>query len=245
MQFVLHDQVRRQQPLGQLLGLRWWDSAIHGAEEATTIARMDAAEEGGGLAPPRQHGELVHRRDDEGRQLAIDLLIDEQDRQTLAILRRGEVTAKIRAADQDLLRARLVGLELQAVLAQRPSAPRAGRKWKRRLRHRRIAVSILRDSLGDILERVRRRGLPDPQAQRETNLSKPSVRLANQLQRTDQGRRAAKLVERQQPKRVAQEHRDTETAIRPPLATQPSQNQVERDHAEVCLGLPAARREED
>ena len=78
MQFVLDDQVRRQQAAARQ---RLPRVRVARAVEAVLVVALDAAEERAHLAGPRHGRELVHRGDHEAGQPAVDRLIDGQDRQ--------------------------------------------------------------------------------------------------------------------------------------------------------------------
>ena len=93
VQFVLDDQVGRQQPSA---GQRVAPAGLARAIEAVLVVPLDAAEERPDLAGPGHGRELVHRGDQEARQPAIDRLIDRQDRQRLAA---AEVAMAVDAVD--------------------------------------------------------------------------------------------------------------------------------------------------
>ena len=73
------------------------------AVEAVWCRALDVTEEGAGAALPRHVGELVDRRDHEGRQAAIDFLVDDDDRQPF---RAGERAIDVIAVDVEPLRRR-------------------------------------------------------------------------------------------------------------------------------------------
>ena len=82
VQLVLHDEFGRQQPLRQGLGTR--RRVVHDAVGTVRVDVGGLAEEHAGLAAPRHHRELVDRADDEARDFLVDLLVDEEDGQSLA-----------------------------------------------------------------------------------------------------------------------------------------------------------------
>ena len=82
MQFVLNDQVRRQERFGERLPS---GVGVTRAEEAAilgiAVGTLHLTEQLSGLPFPRKARELIDRRDQEGRQAAIDGFIDRNDRQ--------------------------------------------------------------------------------------------------------------------------------------------------------------------
>jgi hypothetical protein len=80
---------------------------------------------------------------------------------------------------------------------------------------------------------------------KRTRPRRSGVAAAQRLQRAHQRRRALKLVEREQPQGVAQQHRHPVAAVGSRAPAQAAQHQGKGDHPEVRLGLAAARREED
>ena len=189
-----------------------------GAVEAPFVLAVDVAEEGAGLADPRQAGELVDRRDQEGRQAAVDRLVHRQHRQRPVA---GEVAGGVGAADLHVLRRRVVRRAGEAVPAERRAAPRAGLDRRRRL------AAVLAGSAGPARPRCRSRrrrscraGWATPPSPTQSPISigqspssacrrpRPGRLAAHQLQRADDAGGAGELVEREQPQRVAHQHRD-------------------------------------
>ena len=80
MQLVLDDEVRRiERPaIAERPALAWLGRAV---EADAIFEAIDMAEEGAGLAHPRQARELVDGSDQKRRQTPIDRLVDGKDRQ--------------------------------------------------------------------------------------------------------------------------------------------------------------------
>lgn len=225
--------------------------AVGRAEKPSALARVDAAEEHPGLGAPRHHGKLVHRRHQKRRQLPVHLLVDKHERQALLgvalgalpEVARAEVAAEHLHVGRRALRRderRGVGRELEAA----PGAVREGQR-----RRRRLAVALLLpggDALAHFGERVGGGGAAHPQPHAEAHVPEArGVGAAQRLQRAHQRRCALKLVEREEPQGVAQDHRHPVAAVGARSPAQTTQHQREGDHPEVGLGLAATRREED
>ena len=101
------------------------------------------------------------------------------------------------------------------------------------------------DGFRAVIGPVRRRLLPDPQADAERFLA-PPLRLGtpDDLAGADQGRGPLELLEREQPKRVPHQHRNAGLAgPLPHDALEPPQAHHERRQTQVRLRLAAAGRE--
>ena len=84
-----------RRPLGQLLGVLRHSPVVERRRRSARPWRAsDAAEEHAGLAAPGQHRELVDGGDEEGGQLAVDLLVDDEDRQARPVV-RAEVAGEV------------------------------------------------------------------------------------------------------------------------------------------------------
>ena len=124
MQFVLDNEVDWAQRAGQPLSTGWLGSPI----EPDGIVALDMAEEGACASFPRHIGEFVNRRDHKGRQPAIDLLVDDNDRQPV---RPREIAVHIVAANVQALRRRRRWMQTEAVRIEFRAAPRAGFERRR------------------------------------------------------------------------------------------------------------------
>ncbi len=101
MKLVLHDELWRDKPCGKPLGR--FRGSVEGTVESPAVFREDPAEEHSRFPAPWQHGELVDRRDEERRELPVDLFVDEEHGEPFAIPRRGERALEVDAADDDFL----------------------------------------------------------------------------------------------------------------------------------------------
>jgi hypothetical protein len=124
------------------------------------------AKQHAGLATPGQHGELIDGGNDEIGQLLVDLLVDEEDGQTLArALGLGEEALGAGAVHDRARVLRLAGgalfvHQLDVLDANRLATPRALRKWKRRLFA--SAREVVERGV-HLFEAIRRRPSPHPE----------------------------------------------------------------------------------
>ena len=165
MQLVLDDERRGRQRCAAV-ERRSHSARICGAIEAPLVLAVDMAEEGARLGEPGKAGEFVDCRNDEGRQTAVDHLIDGQNWERP---RSGEGAGRIGAADFHVPRRLLRRNAGEAVARKRRRAPRAGFDRRRRL----AAVLAIAPHAGDggvfaaiscLAEPVRRGGGADPEA---------------------------------------------------------------------------------
>ena len=78
MQFVLNDQIRRRELIGWKTVSRQW---ITSAVETVLIKAANAAEKLANAAGPRHRCKLIHRRNHETGQPAIDRLVNRKNRE--------------------------------------------------------------------------------------------------------------------------------------------------------------------
>ncbi len=192
-----------------------------------------AVEQRCGLVSPRNRRELVGRRDDQRRSVAVDVLVHDVDGQAVLGTRRTRRGSGSASA---------AGLS-RSQYCQGPSARAAPRA--------RVQLDGVR-----LLDRLARCGVGRwPRAPRRAcSVSRPcrprgrsrsaSRRVARRLaricsQHADQQGRAIELLDREQPQRVAHQHRDAVAG----LVAEPPEEDGERDEPEVGLRLAAARRE--
>ena len=103
--------------------------------------------------------------------------------------------------------------------------------------------AILLDGFGGVFGPVGRAALPHPQADAE-RLRPPLRRVftADEFAGADEGGGALKLLQGEQPQRVAHQHRHARvTGIAADLALQASNRQRESGHTQIGFGLAAAR----
>ena len=115
-----------------------------------------------------------------------------------------------------------VDLDVAAALQLRAAPRAAGELHRRGAAHAAAALPRLLDPLLGVLGPVRGRRLPDPQPDPHRRLTPPALLgglalsvepAALQLARAQQRRRALELLQRQQPQRVAHQHRDAVAAL--------------------------------
>ena len=162
MEFVLNDQIRRRQRLGQLLP----DTRVRGAVETDCITPIGAPQQHAARTDPGQARELVHRRDHEARDATVERLVDCDDRQRVLAFERAR---QIATRQLEILRLVGIGHEPERRRFQLGAAPRAAFKGNRR---RFATAALIADDLGASsrlvflpfrAHPVGRRGLPNPQ----------------------------------------------------------------------------------
>ena len=247
VQFVLDHQVGRVQPVPAVQ--RPAAPRLRCPEEAAIVRPVDMAEERTRLTVPRQRRELVHRGDQEGGQAAIDRLVHAHHRQRTVA---GERARHVHAAQLQI--GRRVGTR-HAAKALRGKGGAAPRARLDRCRRARIApaaigahpldcgafalVALAAQPIGTGVGADPQADLDRPVAQHPPAVAVAVIRpLAQQLQRTDQPGRTPQLVQRQQPERIAHDHRHARAqhAARP----QPPQRDGKGGQPQIGLGLAAA-----
>ena len=216
MQLVLDDQVGRRERLRKLLS----DAGLPRPVEACRVVTVRASQQRAARTRPRQARELVDRRDDEARHATVQRLVHGDDRQRVLSL---ESASRVLTQQPELIGMAGVRLdaairprphELERIGLQPPPAPRTGlHRHGRRL----PAVVLEGDRLGAGRRPVALAHLPMrfgvaalPTHRPISNGQAPSRSGAScrssssaQIER----RRAAELVQREQPQRVAHQHR--------------------------------------
>jgi len=121
MQLVLNDQVRWiKRPT--IIKRPTVAAGLSGTIESKPLGKpIDVTEERAGFPDPRQTCKLVYCGNQEGRQAAIDWLVDGEDRQRTVA---GEIAGRIGAADFQIRRRRIVGNASEGSGRERGSAPR-------------------------------------------------------------------------------------------------------------------------
>ena len=211
MQLVLDDQVGRQQPAtGHGGALR----RVARAVEAVLWSSSRSTRPKNAPTWP-VHGmrrELVDRGDHEARQPAVDRLVDRQDRQRLLA---AEVATPVHADDaqvgrlvrvrQQLERERLELRRRTTGSLRAGSATACGRRSGTRSSRARAesrSLSPLRPIRFGVAARPTQRPISNGQSPRSLSASFCRSSSKAQIKR----RRAAELVEREQPQRVAHQH---------------------------------------
>jgi len=257
VQLVLDHQVGRVEPMAARFRKpvqRLPPPGLCRAVEARLVRPVDMAEEGAGLSLPRKRRELVHGGDQEGRQAVIDGLVHRHDRQRPVA---GEGAGQIGAAKLQIDGPVGVGDAAETLGREAGAAPGTGldRGGGALVAARLIGAHALDRGIGPLVAAsaqpvgagVRLNPQPDldrPVAQHRPSVGPPIVRsVAQQLQRADQTRRPAELVQRQQAERVAHHHRHARPEQ--PGRTQPPERDREGGQAQIRLGLAAAGREEE
>ena len=216
------------------------------------IEAFGAAEQLAGLRHPGERRELVHRRDQEGGQAAVDGLVHGQDRERPV---SAEVAFEVRADDAQLDRPLVVrqqreggGLEAGPAPGAALERDRGGLATGIRLelpgpgaRRIRAPVALAAHEVG-----CRRLADPQPDLEGPCAVARIGGGLAFQLQRADQAGRAGELVQGEQAQRVP--HDDAHAGSLEPVVfrvAQPAQHHREGREAEVRLRLAAAGGEEE
>src|SRR5690606_20664781 len=168
------------------------------------------AEEGSGSSIPWNIGELVDSGDHESRKTAINLLIDDHDRQPVDT---GKCAIDFVAAYVQPLRRRSRGMKVKAVFPEGGAAPWAGfqRRGRRPPASAVVSQPAGSGALVEVLpaaEIVGRRSTSDPQPNLDRPCAQPARRLALKLKGADQPGGALELVEREQAQGVAHHHRE-------------------------------------
>src|SRR4051794_20103358 len=97
MELILHDEIWRQKPIWKDRVARYGGWTVHDTKEVLAGATMHTPKHGGSSPSPGKHCKLVDRCDNEARELTVNLLIDEQDRNSLAIVGGRKSTIDVRA----------------------------------------------------------------------------------------------------------------------------------------------------
>ena len=118
VQLVLNHEVGRRQWRGKPRALARLRSPV----ETLRVDPVRTTEQRSGLSDPRQRGELVHRRDQEGWEPPVDRLVHGHDWQR-AVTR--EVALEVRADDAQFAGLIVVGQEREGVRLEARSAPGA------------------------------------------------------------------------------------------------------------------------
>ena len=170
---------------------------------------LGAAEQLAGLRHPGERGELVHRRDQEGGQAAVDGLVHGQDRERPVA---AEVAFEVGADDTQLRRPLVVrqqgeggGLEAGPAPGAVLERDRGGLAAGVRLELPGPGARRIRAPVALAAHEVGRRRLADPEADLEGpfTVARTGGGLAFQLQRADQAGRAGELVQGEQAQGVS------------------------------------------
>src|SRR5436190_4814084 len=116
MQLVLDDEVGRGERRGEARALAWFGGPV----EARRVVPVDAAQKCPRLSYPWERSELVHRRDQKGREAPIDGLVHGDDRQCTVAR---EIALEIRAHDAQLARLVVIRQQREGVGPEARSAP--------------------------------------------------------------------------------------------------------------------------
>jgi hypothetical protein len=176
---------------------------------------VHAAEEHPGLAAPGSIANLSTVATTKARQLAVDLLVDEEHREAVAVVPAREGAVRVDAADAHLLGFGDLGPEGERVGGDLAGAPGALGEGEGAAGF--AAVAVVGDLGGDVGEGVGGGAAADPEADGEAlGAELVGASLAQQLQGADQRGGAAELVEGEQAQGVAQQHGDAEARVGAP-----------------------------
>ena len=176
------------------------------------------------LVPPRHRRELVGGRDDQGRPVVVDVLVDDVDR---------KAAANAQALSRQRITHPRVGRDpvLPVVeLARRTTGRRgAGRGCPPRPSGRRGVLS----SAAGLGERVRSAAAGRPRGRSRSASAEPSSCAPDLLAAGDQQRRALELLDRQQSERVPHQDRHAVAAVVAPKPAQEDVNAISPRYASV------------
>src|ERR1035438_4294016 len=119
MQFILNNQIGRQKARHRELDPGSW---IAGSIESVLVAALHPSKESANMARPGKSRELVHGRNQEARQSAVDRFVHGKDRQRYAT---AKLAISIDAGDAQIVRIVVRRNQPKRQLAKFGSTPRA------------------------------------------------------------------------------------------------------------------------